>query len=250
MLLGNGKAMQSPGQFKHSLQTSASGNKMSIFIVQTANMDWNEILKYFISITVITGAISFIIKTLFTKFIDAGIEKYKIGLNKDLELYKSDLARINTEHQIKYNKLYEQRGEKIQMLYTSIFELEKKLTFLTSSFQGSEWTADTLRSKDVKHHLDKLNELLELNRIYFSDSLCEKIELIIKESWSIERMMNKAKMTQKKQDYLIEHGRGDNIQNPMDPLNIWSEAEINVQDKINQARLELVKEFHAIIGVK
>jgi hypothetical protein len=212
-------------------------------------MNWQEILKYFISVTVITGTIGFISKTLFSKFIDAGIEKYKAALNKDLELYKSDLERINTEHQIRYSKLYEKRGKKIKKLYQLIYELENKLKFLTSAFQGQDWTADTERSDAVENHLFVLEKTLELNRIYFAEELSQRIGNIIFQSRQIMGAMYKAKLIQKHNDELFEHHQGHRIDNPNAPLDTWLEAESFVQTEIKKARLDLVKEFHELIGV-
>jgi hypothetical protein len=213
-------------------------------------MNWTEILKFFLSVSCITAIIIYVGKKLVDKTLDAGIEKYKNNLNKELESFKSDLNRFNIEHQIKYNKLYEQRGEKIKELYQLIYELEKKLKFFTSVFQGPEWSAETERGEAVRIHVLNLEDVLELNRIYFSDDLCIKVELIIKESRDIMSKIHKAKYIRKHHNDLIASNKGHLIENPLEPLESWNEAESYVLNEMNTARLELVKEFHKIIGVR
>ena len=203
-------------------------------------MNWTDIFKFFISVSGISAIIIYIGKKLIDKSLDAGIEKYKITLNKELELFKSELSKTNTEHQIKYNKLYEQRGEKIQLIYTLIYKLEKKLRFLTTVFQGPEWSTDATRSVEVRNHLLELEETIELNRIYFSDDFSKKIEFIVKESKEVLAKINQAKLLDKNKIY-----------NPTEnPIETWAAADDYVQTEMYQARMELVKEFHRMIGVK
>ena len=213
-------------------------------------MNWNEIIKFLISASGVSAIIIYIGKKLVDKSLDASIEKYKTQLSKELELYKSDLSRVNTEHQIKYNRLHEQRGEKVKELYQLIYELEKKLKHLTSPFQGPEWPTETERSESVKTHLFELEDTLELNRIYFNDDLSKKIESIIKESRNILSMIFKAKLIQKHNDDLNTRNNHHLVDNPHEPLDTWVEAESFVQNEIKQARMDLINEFHVIIGVQ
>jgi uncharacterized membrane-anchored protein YhcB (DUF1043 family) len=214
-----------------------------------ASMNWTDIIKFLISISGLSTIIIYIVKKLVDKSLDAGIEKYKGNLNLELESHKAELAKVNTEHQFKYSKLYEQRADKIRELYTMLYELEQKLKFLTSLFQGSEWSTDKERDEAVRNQVLSLEEALELNRIYFNDGLCSKIQSIIEQSRAIQNQIFGAKLIQKRHDDLIATNRGQAIVDPHEPVNKWRDAGFLVEIEINSARLELANEFRSMIGV-
>lgn len=203
-------------------------------------MNWQDIIKFLISVSGLSAIAIYIGKQLVNKTLDAGIEKYRMGLNKELEIFKSELSRTNVEHGIRFSKLHEQRAEKIKLLYTLAYDLERKLKSFTDIMQGPEWSVDTDKSTEVKKCLVAIEEALELNRIYFSDELSKQIETIIHKSTQGLAMMNRAR--------LIDRGiLGKKNENPKDT---WLAADVYVQNEIYQTRLELVKEFQQIVGVK
>jgi len=212
-------------------------------------MKWDEIVKFLISVTSLSAIIIYIGKKLVDKSLDAGIEKYKTNLNKELELFKSELNRVDTEHQIKYNRLSEQRADRINLLYKSLYELEQKLKYLTTMAQGPEWSTDTERAEDVRKHLSHLEEILELNRIYFKDELCGEIEAIIRESKKIETSIYSAKLERKKNEDYIKMNMRHLINNPTGPSDTWSQTDYHVRTDIKNARLKLANEFREILGV-
>lgn len=209
----------------------------------------NDIVKFFLSVSTIGVIVGYLAKVIVDKILDARIEKYKSGLNNESEKFKSELNRINIEHQIKYSRLHEERAQKIKVLHDILYEAEIKLRHLTSTNQGSEWLEDDDRAKSVKEKITELTEALELNRIYFPDELCEKIENMIGEFWSIVRKMDKAKRQEKQNQYLNKSGRSNLINDPNQYLDTWTESEKYVLNEMKGARLILVNEFRQLIGV-
>lgn len=189
-------------------------------------MNWTDIIKFLISVSGVSAVLIYVGKKLIDKTLDAGLEKYK-----------AELSRLNAEHQIRYGKLHEERGEKIKLLYTLIYELEKNLRAFTNFMQKENLATDTLPSTEVKQSLANVKEVLELNRIYFSDELCGKIEAMMDKSTTALARMNSAK--------LIDAG----ILPGGDPTNAWLAADVYVQNEVYQTRLDLVREFHQLIGV-
>jgi len=191
-------------------------------------MNWTDIIKFLISVSGLSAVLIYVGKKLVDKTLDAGLEKYK-----------AELGRLNAEHQIRYGKLHEERGEKIRLLYTLIYELEKNLRAFTNFMQKGNLATDTLPSTEVKQSLADVKEALELNRIYFSDELCGKIEGMMDTSTTALATMNRAK--------LIDRGLlGTENEDPSDT---WLEADVYVQNVIYQTRLDLVRGFHQLIGV-
>jgi len=205
-------------------------------------MNWLEVAKFLISITGCTAVVIYIGQKLLDKALDIGVERYKGALGKELESYKAEIYKRQTEHQIKFSKLHEERGEKIKDLYQFLYYLENKLIHLTAITQS--FSKHDERQDAVVTHLGELNELLELNRIYFTDNLCLKIEKIISESKDITEEMYKVKLMVEhtKETHLMAMHEGE------DYLDKWVKAE-SIIAKVKTARFELVDEFRDIIGV-
>ena len=172
----------------------------------------NDLVKFFLSVSTISIIVGYLAKIIVDKILDARIEKYKSGLSNESEKFKSELSRLNTEHQIKYSRLHEERAQKVKTLHDILYDAEIKLQYLTSTNQGSGWVEDNERATSAKNQIKELTDTLEVNRIYFPNNLCKKIEDMISEFWSIVRQMDKAKRQEKQSRYSIKSGRPDLIE--------------------------------------
>jgi len=223
-------------------------------------MDYNQIIKYFLSTSVITAGLIYLAKLIIDKFAEARFEKYKASLqnetenfrhnlNFEAEKFRHELNTTATEHQIRYSKLYEERGQVIKSIYNLLLELENSLAKLTTMFQGPEWTTDTERDKVVTENIQKLRSYLEQNRIFFSEALCSKIEAILSDAHKITVDMYTAKRTEIMNDNYNKRGHILGEQALLKPLEIWRELDDKVQRDIKAARLDLAQEFRTLIGV-
>ena len=213
-------------------------------------MDWNQIIKYFLSTSVITAGLVYIIKILLDKFAESRVEKYKHELNLETEKFRNDLNTSAIEHQIVYSKLYEERGQVIKKIYILLVELEQSLANLTTVWQGPEWVTDTDRDKITNESILNLRRELEYNRLFFSDDLCKKIETILSDSHNIRVKMIVAKKKEERIDKYSRRTLNLKPEELTEPLDIWTELDSKVQNEIKSARLELAQEFRLLIGVK
>lgn len=201
-----------------------------------------EYLKI-LGFTGVIGAIAaWLINKLAEQFFTNQAESFRIKLKHQ--------ATIDAqEHQIKYSKLYEERGNVVKEIYNLLLELETSLSELTSLFQGSEWATDTTRDEKVEHDINRLNKSLEQNRIFFSTELCDKISGILAESFIIRWEMWSAKSRQQanNQSHLLNVNIPDEqIHMPFDKLKKQNDI---VKKNIANAKLEIAGEFRKIIGV-
>lgn len=212
----------------------------------------NYILTLLFSTLGIGTIIIYLGKKIIDKFLDLGIEKFKSSLDRDLETHKSELLRqteefkaglkrIELEHQIKYSRLHEERAQTIKKLYSLIIDLQEKLSYMTSMFQGPEWTKDNEREEKARESLDNFKKYFLENRIYFSLDLCNKIDEILNLSLEIIVEMS---VTKTSADY---DSTGSDRANS---LKEWRKQNEKVTKEINAARLELEKEFRKLIGVE
>ena len=211
-------------------------------------MDLNQIIKFFISTSFIITAIIYLAKLVIEKFAESKIEKYKTDLEKNTESFRYELNKIATEHQIKYSKLYEQRGQVIQSMYNFLIELENSLSYLTSFFQGSDWINFGDRDNKAVETIHKVRQFLETNRIFFSEILCQKIENILNNSNEIVSDMWQAK--RERTAHLNDFNISVNSEQLVKPLDKWAKADNKVQNELKQVRLELASEFRKLIGVE
>jgi len=163
-----------------------------------------------------------------------------------LENYKNQLEISRNEHQIKFSKLHEERAKIIEKIYHNFYELEVKLEHMTTLFQGPEWTTDTVRDNDAIKKYTDTRELLEKNRIYFTESLCDKLSSALKNYSTVINQMLRAK----NQARYESNGSGYKSSEKESPLDLWIDAENKVKKEIKNLRLELATEFRELIGVK
>lgn len=199
-------------------------------------------------------------KLIIDKFVESRIEKYKNSLQIDTETFRHNLSfeaekfrhelnKTSVEHQIKYSKLYEERGQIIKSIYKLLLELEDTLSNLTTRFQGPDWITDTERDTKTNESILNLRIHLEQNRIFFSTELCDKIESILADSHTIRVEMFIAKKDEQRNDNYNRRGIDLSIEDLLKPSETWRELDEKVQKEIKAARLNLAQEFRLLIGV-
>jgi hypothetical protein len=223
-------------------------------------MDWNKILNNFISTAFVTAAIIFIAKLIIERFAESRLDKYKASLEKENDRFRHELESeadkfrhqlntVSTEHQIRYAKLYEERGEVIKLSYSLLSSLEKSLASLTSRFQGPEWVTDKERDAQVEKCSLDLSNYLEQNRIFFSENLCEKIEAILTDSRAIRADMDNTKKAGQIVDRFKLHGVALTEKVLFGPDKAWKALDNKVQQDIKAAKKDLTEEFRKLLGV-
>ena len=208
-------------------------------------------IYYFLA--TLTGASTVIIwlgKFIITKTVDVGIEKYKAELVKDIEKHKAELSRITLEHQVMFSKLHEQRAEKIKLLHDKVINLEKSLTYSTiKNGQGGDFGSDIERDAKVRNLTAELSELIDAERIYFSDSTILKFDSLIKESNEISQKMENVRLNWREYNRLVKNVEPvpDEI---IDEMRKWDAVEMRVKNEFKELQLELANEFRQLLGIK
>ena len=207
-----------------------------------------NIYYFLISLGSASAVIIWLGKFIITKTVDVGIEKYKAGLIKDIEKHKADLSKITLEHQIKFSKLHEERGEKIKTLYNKIIELQKTLIYSTTFVQGPDFGGDTNRDDESLRKINTLVELIDFEKIYFSNSTILKFETLINESKEILSIIRKARMYYSEYNRLVKSGQHvpDEFAKEM---KLWGEANTRTEKEFAVLKEELANEFRFLLGI-
>jgi hypothetical protein len=226
-------------------------------------MNWFEIIKFGISTLIAGSGISvvliFIFREVVKKSFDMGIERYKMKLNKEIETHKSSLSIEvekfksamdikSMEHQIKYVKLHEERGTVIKEIYNKLYLLKHSLEKLTKITQGRDWMHDSENSEYAISFATDLEYVIGINRIYFSQELCSKMDSIYSKSIEVIKEFNHAKKLEIRNEKLLRSGEKPKG-NQNETINLWNNANSKVKTEISNICMELENLFREIIGI-
>jgi|TARA_B110000908_G_scaffold150618_1_gene184735 hypothetical protein len=203
-----------------------------------------EILKFSIGGLTVTGIIVYLGKLVLTKSSDILIENHKNKLEISKAEHQNQLEIFKTEHQIKFSKLHAERGEIIKKIYTDFYALETKLETMTTLFQGPKWRTDKTRDEDAISKYRETCELLENNRIFFSEGLCDQISSALEDYKVIINQMLQAKNHAKYET----DGTGYRFPDGQGSIDLWKDAEQKTKNEIRTLRLELAMVFRELIG--
>jgi hypothetical protein len=208
-------------------------------------MNWTGLFYYFLSITGLSGLCYFVIKKIIDSSVEVGLIKYKSELDKDLQSHKLQLDKMYVEHQIKFNQLHTGRLDSIKKIHNQLYEIESSLYNITTFFEEGKVNIQT---DELTNDIHKLRDLIEINRIYFDEDLCIKIELVIE--MILENKFQLLISNNEQRLILKRLTEGEIIENEIsDSIGKWIKLNKGIREKIRGIRLEMTKEFRTLIGV-
>ena len=223
-------------------------------------MNYSSIIQFIGGSAIAIAAVTYLAKRFIDKSLDAAVERYKLNLQQELELYKHNLAqeserlkfelnKISLEHQIRYNSLYLDRGTVIKQIYSELIKLEDELRDLTTIFQVSDWikTENNFKIRDL---IVQFERQFEEKRLFFSEELCNEIELLIERMRTINQRMYSAKLQEETNKDLIKLGQPVTTEELLNPKTTWRALEIQANNELKKVRRALERSFAKLIGVE
>lgn len=118
------------------------------------------------------------------------IEAYKSKLNEELTLkiepLKTELAKGNITHQIRFGFLHQERAKVILELYKKLIELHSAMVdwtnFMHPIIEDGEKESQE-RTKRANVALHDFKNFYLMNKLFFSKTFCKYIEDVFKEYW-------------------------------------------------------------------
>lgn len=142
------------------------------------------------------------------------LEKFKVRLNENLgvkmESLKADLNKENITHQIQFGYLHQERAKVILELYKKLIELHSAMMDWTAEIhpvieEGKEEEEEEERNTRANKALYDFKNFYILNKIFFSQSFCEKIDIVLKgyfdKGWDYGLSRNRLKSEQLTGEY-------------------------------------------------
>ena len=157
-------------------------------------------------------------------------------LTKDVEKYRDALKAES----FRFSRLHEKRGEVIAQLYANLDELVKAVY---SFVHLAEWAGEP--SKDEKRKiageaLKKFQDHFDKNRIYFSETLCYKIDNFVRE------------FTQPAAKYAIYLKMSEDTDGSVrkEKDEAWFSAYNKMEKDVPETKKAIENEFRSLLGVE
>ena len=192
---------------------------------------------------VVLAAAAWLIKAGLTEKLARESEAFKTRLKADadieIEHLKSSLQIITLEHEVRFSKLHEKRGEVIAELYARMVRLFwNTRRFVLTSESGGQPSQQEEYARSTTDIFD-FAVFAETNQIYLSDQVYA----------SLDRFIDHVKRA------VIKAGVYGRIQCPSEPERRQIEAAFTIayeafDKEIPAAKMALEREFRAILGVE
>jgi hypothetical protein len=174
---------------------------------------------------------------------DAELERLKADLKAQGEIsneqLKSHLQQTAFQHQVRFSKLHDKRGEVIEQLYEQLVEAEKgygRFVLVDGFDNDIEKQAEARRKTETTMY--EVSFFIEKNRIYLSAAICELLKTFLDIMWN--NVINVGA-------YTFKYPTPNTIQEKHAALRAAYEA---LRKEIPPARAVLEDEFRNILGVK
>lgn len=138
-------------------------------------IDWQAVTESLGGQAVFLAAVAWLCKTLVSNRLSREADAFRARLKADadteIERLRASLQIAATEHQVRFSKLHEERGEVIAKLYGLLLESADAARFFAA--HATEHGDEGEKARDA--HLD-LYRFLNLKRIYLPSRVCELLE--------------------------------------------------------------------------
>jgi hypothetical protein len=138
-------------------------------------MDWDTVVKTVGISGILIGAIGYLIRSLFKQVLSVDLENHKHNLEKETERFRYELGKAAFEHQTRFSTLHVKRAVIIAELYKRLAQAmhHSSQAMVIAQLEGVRSQSESF--KDASDSLHSLFEYFEANKIWFSESTCEKI---------------------------------------------------------------------------
>lgn len=144
-----------------------------------------QLFQFFISITVITSGIIYLLKVTFNLYLNRNLESFKTKLLIEVEKTKKEIELQNKKTEVKFIKLHEERAATIKELYSRMVKVEMYLSSFLSyndkniSLNGFNRSYIKQVTSDELHVvIGDFLQYFNINKIFFSDKIKQNISII------------------------------------------------------------------------
>ena len=172
------------------------------------------------------------------------LEKDRLRYQKELEAIKAELGRTSQEYIIKFSSLHAQRGDIVRDLYEKFISTQRAMHSILKQFQFASEPPLTDKIKSFVENFDTFYQFYLKRRIYFSKSVCNKIEDLTFTLRDIHIDIN---------TYPVDL---DNVEYEVNPdllekrQEYWEQAQKSFNKKAESLAEDIESEFRKLLGVE
>lgn len=142
-----------------------------------------EIIKYFISVGFVTGAIVYLFKTFFEKWIENKKVEHQQELQLQLEAFRIEKEEISEQNKVRFSRLHEEKLIVIKELYKQIVDInvvadiyiKKAMEF--AKVRGTNYDSKFYEEQEFALSVLKDYTLYsERNMIYFEEEFAKELQ--------------------------------------------------------------------------
>lgn len=197
-----------------------------------------------------SGVVSFAVREWIKNRFSRDLEKFKSDLSLEnqtlrsqIEIqqlkFKSELTRVENEHQTRFSQTYSIKAQMIRQLYEKLIKAEKSFIDLLKPLKWSGEEPEEEQAKKAVEHGNSLMNFFHENEIIFDENICRTVDQINKElmeRWSEYNVGNMIKN---------QGGSADNQW----AKNRWENFDKTFKQTIPELKDELKKKFREELGI-
>lgn len=191
-----------------------------------------EILSLVLSATAIVAVLTFLGKIALELMSSSMLESFKMKLQNESELYKSNLSIVAKEHEIKFTNLQEERAKIIKELYVILVDFSDNVRAFVLLIQTKNEFNDQFRSQ-AAHKFYNLLNYFKYNEMYFNENFCNQFEEFMSEAAKINTSIQKVNLGESEESLNLLYDNFSRI----------------VSERILPLKSKIQNEFRLLIGV-
>jgi len=192
----------------------------------------NELMQFLGGATLIIGALVYIAKKVVDGFLQSGVATFKANLEK-----------VATENLIKFERLHHERANVVRELYQHLTKLALALSSTLNQGLGAGEKPLPEKVDNLGKLYDKFNGFYQLNKVFFSTDICEKIDNFIKSFWNVYTDITTYKVDIQSAEYK------DDRELLKERHDFWEKARKLHENEMSEIRNEIERDFRNLLGV-
>jgi hypothetical protein len=197
-------------------------------------MDWGTVVTTVGISGILIGVMGFLARSFIKQVLQIDLENHKHELEIEVERFRSELSRAAFEHQTRFSVLHDKRGVVIAELYNRLSQAQQHAAQAVAIAELEGALSQNERFTNASNSMNSLFDYFETNRIWFSQSVCEKISNY---STELHATLHRFRLEAIK------------LGGPYENWDAWKDVWVKIHNDMPSLKLEIENEFRGILGI-
>jgi len=197
-------------------------------------MDWETVAKTVGISGILIVVIGFLLRSIFNQLLSIDLANHKKDLEIETMNFQNILNQKAFEHQTRFSVLHEKRALVIAELYNRLSQAQRHAAQAVAIAELEGALSQNERFTNASTSMNLLFDYFEPNRIWFSQSICEKISNY---STELHTALHRFRLEAIK------------LGGPYENWDAWKEVWEKIHNDIPSLKSEIENEFRGILDV-